>query len=227
MHQPQPPASPGTPAQADIKVTIGKDGIEVTKPTGDADIASLQAQAQLLQARIERLSSEIEASKAEISAPGTIAVSVVKSRLAALEGRRIDAEEALQRVENQLAGIGVAPATIAEVGTSPMVPLDPNNVNLQESVAFISFAAIMFIGAPIAVAIARLIWKRTTSRAAPVAPTEDSRRLERLEQAVDTIAVELERMSEGQRYVTRLLAERAGRPVAEAIPAKAGDPVQR
>lgn len=34
-------------------------------------------------------------------------------------------------------------------------------------------------------------------------------RLERLEQAVDTIALEIERISEGQRFTTKLLAEQA------------------
>jgi hypothetical protein len=33
-------------------------------------------------------------------------------------------------------------------------------------------------------------------------------RLERIEQAVDTIALEMERIGEGQRFVTKLLAER-------------------
>lgn len=36
-------------------------------------------------------------------------------------------------------------------------------------------------------------------------------RLARLEQAVDAIAVEIERISEGQRFTTRLLADRAQR----------------
>lgn len=35
-------------------------------------------------------------------------------------------------------------------------------------------------------------------------------RLQRIEDAVETIAVEIERMGEGQRFVTKLLAERAG-----------------
>ena len=33
-------------------------------------------------------------------------------------------------------------------------------------------------------------------------------RLDRIEQAVDTIAIEMERIGEGQRFVTKLLAER-------------------
>ena len=34
-------------------------------------------------------------------------------------------------------------------------------------------------------------------------------RLERIEQAIDTVAVEVERISEGQRFTSKLLAERS------------------
>jgi hypothetical protein len=40
------------------------------------------------------------------------------------------------------------------------------------------------------------------------APKADDQRLMRLEQAVDTIAVEVERISESQRFISRLLGER-------------------
>jgi hypothetical protein len=39
---------------------------------------------------------------------------------------------------------------------------------------------------------------------------ETEARLRRLEQAVDAIAIAVERVGEGQRFVTRLLEERAG-----------------
>jgi hypothetical protein len=38
-------------------------------------------------------------------------------------------------------------------------------------------------------------------------PSEVTSRLERIEQAVDAIAVEVERISEGQRFTTKLLSE--------------------
>jgi len=45
--------------------------------------------------------------------------------------------------------------------------------------------------------------------AEPAASTvAQERRLERMEQALETMAVEIERISEGQRFVTKLLAER-------------------
>jgi hypothetical protein len=42
-------------------------------------------------------------------------------------------------------------------------------------------------------------------------------RLARVEQAVEAIAVEVERISEGQRFVTKLLSERAV-PLPEVVP---------
>lgn len=45
----------------------------------------------------------------------------------------------------------------------------------------------------------------------PLAPAVDDR-LSRIEQAVDAIAIEVERMSEGQRFTTRLLADHMAEP---------------
>ena len=59
-------------------------------------------------------------------------------------------------------------------------------------------------------------WLRARERAiraeerAALAPRGDAR-FDRLEQAVEAVAVEVERMSEGQRFVSKLLAERVER----------------
>jgi hypothetical protein len=90
-----------------------------------------------------------------------------------------------------------------------------------DSIAALSGVFIIFVLAPIAFSAARLIWKRATSRApttAQLAP-DSSRRLERLEQGMDAIAVEIERISEGQRFVTRLLSEGRVAGVREEEPA--------
>ena len=44
-----------------------------------------------------------------------------------------------------------------------------------------------------------------------ISPTTDAR-LERIEHAVDAIAIEIERISEGQRFTTKLLSERVSAP---------------
>mgnify|MGYP001792788851 CR=1 FL=1 len=46
-------------------------------------------------------------------------------------------------------------------------------------------------------------------------------RLDRLEQAVEAIAIEIERVSEGQRYVTKLMSERALPTLLDAAPLRA------
>jgi hypothetical protein len=196
--------------------------VKVIQPGDGEGIAALQAQAQVLSARIDKLTGEIETARAEAVAPGAApTLAQTQLRLTSLESRRIDAEEALQKVEDQLAGIGVRPATVATVGTEapaePRIPFDPNEAARRENEAIIFVAAIVCIGAPIAIAFARLLWRRATAR--PLAPpsAEDAGRLARVEQAVDAMALEVERMSEGQRYVTRLLAERAGAEPATMI----------
>jgi hypothetical protein len=56
----------------------------------------------------------------------------------------------------------------------------------------------------------RLMARQTALlRAEPVLGDD---RMKRLEQAIDSIAIELERIGEGQRFVTKLFAERAREP---------------
>jgi hypothetical protein len=53
----------------------------------------------------------------------------------------------------------------------------------------------------------------------PKIPGEVMNRLERMEQSIDAIAVEVERISEGQRFTTKLLSD-VRDSAAPAIPAK-------
>jgi hypothetical protein len=46
----------------------------------------------------------------------------------------------------------------------------------------------------------------------PKVPPEVMSRLERMEQAIDSVAIEVERISEGQRFTTKLLSERGREP---------------
>lgn len=70
---------------------------------------------------------------------------------------------------------------------------------------------ILFVLFPIVFAYARRIWKRTgTPRVNPA----EAGRLERIEQAVEAIAIEVERVSEGQRFVTKLLSDTGRKPVS-------------
>ncbi len=65
------------------------------------------------------------------------------------------------------------------------------------------------IGFPIARAYARRVEQGDATKRVPL---EVTARLERMEQAIDSIAVEVERISEGQRFTTKLLSERTAPP---------------
>ena len=65
--------------------------------------------------------------------------------------------------------------------------------------------AVTAIGVPIARAYARRLDREPSRREIPPDVTA---RLERMEQALDSIAIEVERISEGQRFTTKLLADR-------------------
>jgi hypothetical protein len=66
---------------------------------------------------------------------------------------------------------------------------------------------VTIIGTPIARALARRIERGVGGGSS--LPNDVSARLERMEQAIDAIAVEVERISEGQRFTSKLLADRA------------------
>ena len=68
------------------------------------------------------------------------------------------------------------------------------------------------VGVPSVVVLCRMWFKHKEPMASMrgVSNPALEARLGRIEEAVETIAIEMERMGEGQRFVTKLLAERAG-----------------
>ena len=53
----------------------------------------------------------------------------------------------------------------------------------------------------------RILWRWGSNAKPRVASTQDEDRMQRLETAVDTIAIEVERISEAQRFMVTLLTE--------------------
>ena len=77
-------------------------------------------------------------------------------------------------------------------------------------------SVVIVLGIPLTIVHARKLWKRDSASAAPSSYQADHR-LERIEQAIDAMAVEVERIAEGQRFMTKLLADRGNERVG--IPA--------
>jgi len=105
--------------------------------------------------------------------------------------------------------IQVSPAPIGTpvVGTPPFDPdmmIPPRAENI--AIAFFVMVGAVIIGLPLMRAIARRI-----DRGAPpqtVIPGELRQQLQQISASVDAIAIEVERISEGQRFTTKMLAEK-------------------
>lgn len=94
----------------------------------------------------------------------------------------------------------------------PWVPPDDIPPRVQEvAIASMFMLVMIIIGFPIARALARRIDRTGHS---PKVPVEVTTQLAQLNQAVEAIAVEVERISEGQRFTTRLLSEQHKLPAA-------------
>lgn len=73
-----------------------------------------------------------------------------------------------------------------------------------------AFAALA-VGARIVLPLVRAFAKRLEQRGdQPRIPADVASRLERMEHAIDSIAVEVERISEAQRFTTKLLSDKTG-----------------
>jgi hypothetical protein len=84
----------------------------------------------------------------------------------------------------------------------------------------IVFGTIMTIalGLPIIRAIIRAVERRAAPPSPAALPADLGARLDRIEQTVDSIAVEIERVAEAQRYLTRLQTEQRAIPGAQQPP---------
>jgi hypothetical protein len=82
--------------------------------------------------------------------------------------------------------------------------MGPEMIGLFVPLGFFATVAVLVIGRPAVKAWAQKIENESKR---PGLPPEVLARLERMEQSIDAVAVEIERISEGQRFTTRLLSE--------------------
>jgi hypothetical protein len=129
---------------------------------------------------------------------------------AGLEQRLVVTDNRLMQLEADLAATGrqLAASPVGLTTGTTARPWEDRFDNANMTAVSIVFS--IFVLAPMAFSLARLVWRRGSRPAAPHTTSDTTQRLERMEQAIDTIAVEVERISEGQRFVTRLLGEANG-----------------
>jgi hypothetical protein len=137
--------------------------------------------------------------------------------LAQLDVQLAGARAELAAVQKQLAKLAAPEAPKAFTSQPPFPPPDPRFLDkINPNAAFILLALGLII--PMSIALARRLGRRPSPPPPSVAPEVIIARLDRMDQALDAIAIEMERVAESQRFMAKMMAENAVKPVEAAQP---------
>jgi hypothetical protein len=132
----------------------------------------------------------------------------IDGRISALEAQRAEIDAAMARASGTAMTLAPSRATT----TTPR----PQNGG-DDPFLVIGGLFMICVALPLTIAYARRIWKRTGEAVAGI-PADLTARLSRIEQNVDTVALEVERIGESQRFITRAFSEQRGLTPAGADP---------
>jgi len=200
--QPQIATTPPTPAKAPSLTIVGPDGQTrvITVPVTEADMSALLARRASLSDQLTSVSGRrSELSRQIRSAGNPVSEEGLQSRIKLLDQRILQLETDLAVTGQQLAA---APSELA-AGVSGAPPGGEDS--FEEGMAAGGFSVLLAMSAILL--FLRRRWRRGPRATTKTAAVESPQRLERLEQGMDAIAIEIERISEGQRFVTKLLSE--------------------
>jgi len=199
------PAVPQAPATAPQPTAITTGSGTTALPQNMTRPMTLQ-DVRLLQNRRSELSRQLSSATGRrsevvrdigrdaIGRPG------LEARLKVLDERIVQLEKDISQNGQLLAQ--APPNLVEETAPPPVFPSSGRPVN----VTLISMAFIVAVLGPVAFAWARRILRRPYPSAPALSP-DTTGRMARIELAVESIAVEVERISEGQRFVTKLMSE--------------------
>jgi hypothetical protein len=140
-----------------------------------------------------------------------------------LETRLADVDTRIANVDQQLASNATDISKAAAIPGAVVEPPREIRQGPPEEAYILGGLFMILVFFPLSVAYSRRIWRRSAAAVASI-PREIGERLLRMEQAVEATAEEVERIGEGQRFLTRLFTEGEG---ARAIGAGAAQPIER
>jgi chaperonin cofactor prefoldin len=145
----------------------------------------------------------------------------LEERLSVLDARIVSLEKDITATGEQLRS--APPALLAETRQPGAREASQIANRVVDEIVPIVAIISVFVFAPFAIAISRFIWRRSTPAARASVPDHATeQRLDQIQQSIDTIAIEVERISEGQRFVTKLLSEKD----RAALGAGAAEPIR-
>jgi hypothetical protein len=194
---------------ADIRITIARHDVAQTLAQPRAQTAN---QPQTREQLRENIRHSIE--------DATIAADQAANRaLIAVDGRQVTVNGRTITVGPNVPGVPQPPAlpggvVVRGYDSEHIIPSQLVDIAL----AFMLMIAVIIVGLPLARAFGRRIERRADS---PAVGPGLADQLQRIEQAVEAMSIEVERISESQRFMARLQSETNGvtQPERVALPA--------
>lgn len=225
---PAPPQVPGAPTPVAGGVTVTAGELQ-QRPMTRADVEALKSKRSELsrqlnsaQGRRDEAAQQLRRSSSGPERTG------IEQRLQVLDQRIVQLEQDIAANGRMLAA---APGALVAATESEGGVTNGFNAMGPGQLTAISIVFTLAVLMPMAIAFSRSLLRRTPKEKPSPQMLADAARLERMEQAIDSVAIEIERISEGQRFVTQLMAKRAepvalGEGRAPAEPIKVARPEQ-
>lgn len=187
-------------------------------PSASAIYEGFRAQRRELNNQLD----ELESTRREITSQ-LEDVSAGSPERKPLETRMTDIDSRITTVDQMLASNATDISKAAAIPGAVVEPPRVINEGPPQEAYALGGIFMLVVLLPISVAFARRIWRRSAAAVAAF-PREIGERLLRMEQALEATAVEVERIGEGQRFLTRLFTEGEG---ARSLGAGAVQPLER
>lgn len=200
---PLAPASPD-PSHTDIAKATAQP---VAVPKTSAQIEQLITRRQELSSQLANVTERRRRVASDLTNTGEVAARTgLQQRLQVMDNRIIQLESDLAATSTAIAS---APTALAGSSEAPGFR-QPDNFEDGLVIGWLTSGLPLLI----ILFVMRRRWKRRSLPASAPIPAGDLR-IERIESAIEAVAIEVERVSEGQRFVTKLLSEAPGqlRPV--------------
>jgi hypothetical protein len=197
-------------SQTNVYVVSPAEGVPRTRGEWDA----LQRVRSQLSSQITNVQDRREELAQQLKSADPAARQGLIDRIKVIDERIIQMEKELART-----GLLQQNTPLAVINTPSNQALDvfPREI-AREIVPIVAILSVFVLG-PMSIALSRFIWRRAVAPPKQQVLTDQAtqNRLDQLQHAVDTIAIEVERISEGQRFITKAIGSGAKAPEVERI----------
>jgi hypothetical protein len=196
----------GPPQQITVRTT-GADGVPqtITVPVGSPQqiYRALRSQRDVLGEQLRNAQNQRSNLLSELGQERQTA-----STRVGIEKRISAVDDRIASLDKQIIEADAAVAKAAGVPGATYQPPPPPQTGFDEEIIAVWGVVFMFVVLlPLTIAYARRIWRRS-AKAEVTLPPQMAQRMESIEQGVEAIALEVERIGESQRFLTQAMAER-------------------